>query len=548
MKTSMVSAAVVLMAAAGAAAADAGYELVLEKAVGDAQPLSIFLSFRGGQVHAAFGVAKTYNQRPHDVHASGLAWKGDRLAGEVAVTVNPDFWVPADGRPVACRYRIDVTRSGQRVAGHYTGTFGDEARSGAVAGKAVPMGRSERQRVRMQFYQALRRWAPRPGVRAGPNTDYALDMILSFTWRDGGATGALFESLVPDYRRYSAIVRKLEVRRDGARWTGTAVIDVDHGDDPRPRIGSGSRYEQYTYTLNGFAMGDVVAGRFDTAVGEIRDTGGFILGSIDRGPVPQLGDSLAFLRCHGAMRDDGPVVLYLAMGRGGKIHGYSYCPNWNHQPHPVDASGLSRKGDALSGKVVVHVRPDCYRKPIVYFALPVDVEAKMADGSIVGTFTCTDEGNSRRGAISGELRPKAPPIATMANLRTCELSLGYSLPSGPMPRNDWRGAKPNHCNVRLHFAGGRYVRGEVFNPHAEDAFAGEFGEVDFSLDGDRVAGKVCFQITASPVVRKGAYEFRFQAIVDGDQLVGLWQATENGQPIYTKSAKLGGTLTAADRD
>ena len=190
-------AAVVLMAAAGAAAADAGYELVLEKAVGDAQPLSIFLSFRGGQVHAAFGVTKTYNQRPHDVHASGLAWKGDRLA-------------------------------------------------------------------------------PRPGVRAGPNTNYALDMILSFTWRDGRATGSIFESLVPDYRRYSAIVRKLDVRRDGARWTGTALIDVDHGDDPRPRIGSGGRYEQYTYTLNGFAMGDVVAGRFDTAVGQIRDTGGFI--------------------------------------------------------------------------------------------------------------------------------------------------------------------------------------------------------------------------------------------------------------------------------
>jgi hypothetical protein len=528
--------------------ADAGYELVLEQAAGDGQPLSIFLSLQRGKVHAAFGVAETYNHRPHDVDASGLAWEGDRLAGEIAVTINPDFWVPADGKPVPCRYRIDAKRSGRRVAGHYTGTFGDEARSGEVAGNGVPIGGPERQRVRMQLYQALRRLAPRPGVKVGPNTNYALDMILSFTWRDGRATGAIFESLVPDYRRYGAIVRKLDVRRDGARWTGTAVIDVDHGEDPQPRIGSGSRFEQYTYTLKGLAMGDAVVGRYDTAVGEIRDTGGFVLGDVDRGPAPQPEDSLAFLRCHGAMRDDYPVVLYLATGKGGKVHGCSYCPGWNHQPHPVDASGLTREGDTLRGSVVVNVRPDCYRKPVVYFDLPVDVEAKITDGSIAGTFTCTDEETSRRGAITGELRPKAPPIATIADLRACELSLGYSLPSGPMPKSDFRGAKPNHCNVRLHFAGGNYVRGEVFNPHAEDAFEGEVGEVDFSLDGDRVAGKVRFEITASPVVRRGAYEFRFQAIVDGDQLVGFWQARENGRPIYTKSAKLGGTLTAAGRD
>jgi len=114
-----------------------------------------------------------------------------------------------------------------------------------------------------------------------------------------------------------------------------------------------------------------------------------------------------------------------------------------------------------------------------------------------------------------------------------------------MPKKDWGGAKPNYCNVRLHFARGKYVRGEVFNPHVEGTFSGDVDTVDFSLDGDRVAGKVRFEITASPVVRTGGYEFCFQAIVDGNQLVGLWQATENGKPIYTKSAKLGGTIRAA---
>jgi hypothetical protein len=117
-----------------------------------------------------------------------------------------------------------------------------------------------------------------------------------------------------------------------------------------------------------------------------------------------------------------------------------------------------------------------------------------------------------------------------------------------MPKKDWRGAKPNYCDVRLHFAHGKYVCGEVFNPHVEGTFAGDVDTVDFSLDGDRVAGKVCFEITASPIVRKGAYEFRFQAIVDGDRLVGLWQATENGNPIYTKSAKLSGTIAAGNHN
>ena len=96
MKTAMLSVAVVLAGTTRIAAADTGYELRLEKEVGDDHPLSVFLSFREGQVHAAFGVATTYNQRPHEVDASGLRWKDNRLTGDIAVTINPDFWVPAD--------------------------------------------------------------------------------------------------------------------------------------------------------------------------------------------------------------------------------------------------------------------------------------------------------------------------------------------------------------------------------------------------------------------------------------------------------------------
>jgi len=503
MRIAMLSVAVVLAGATGTAAADTGYELTLDRAIGDSHPLSVFLSFREGRVHAAFGVATTYNQRPHEVDASGLRWKDNRLTCDIAVTINPDFWVPADGQPISCRYRIDVKWSDDGLAGSYTGKFGGEARAGAVVGKVVPIGGPGRQRVRMQFYQALRRLAPRPGVKAGPNTSYALDMILSFAWREGNATGAIYENIVPDYRRYCAIVRKLNFQQDGARFSGSAVIDVDHGVDPKPRMGGGSRREQYAYTFKGFAMGSVVVGRYDTAVGKIRDTGGFILGSIDRRPAPRPENGLAFLRCHGAMRDDNPVILYLAMGGRDKIHGYAYCSGWNHQPHPVDASGLIRQGDSLAGRVIVKVRPDCYRKPVVYFDLPVDIDAKISDGSISGIFSCTDESKYRRGAITGELRHKAPPAATFADLQTCELSFGYCLPSGPMPKKDWRGAKPNHCNVRLHFARGKYVRGEVFKRgHAVALAKGSLGGVAGADHAHHCLDTAATNLVCHPIVRQ----------------------------------------------
>jgi hypothetical protein len=188
------------------------------------------------------------------------------------------------------------------------------------------------------------------------------------------------------------------------------------------------------------------------------------------------------------------------------------------------------------------VAPDCY-KPPEHFDVNLAIDARMGAGVIDGRFTSTDAGEEFAGPITGDLRPKAPPAATARTLRTCRLDLGYSLPSGPMPRKNWRGPKPNYASVRLHLAGGEVRRAEVFNPHDAEAFSASAGPAEVRIDHDRLTGSIAFTITEAPVVKKGGYRYTFEAVIDGDALSGFWRGSLDGRPILTKSAKLAGVLS-----
>jgi hypothetical protein len=98
-------------------------------------PLTIHLDWSPGGAAHAFGTARTFNVTSHEVDASGLKLAGNRLRGEVKVTIHPDNWMPKGRKHVACVYAIDAALDGDTLAGTYKGTYGDAAVSGAAKGR-----------------------------------------------------------------------------------------------------------------------------------------------------------------------------------------------------------------------------------------------------------------------------------------------------------------------------------------------------------------------------------------------------------------------------
>ena len=512
--------------------ADGQYELVLGKALPGEKALTLHLDVQGGKVVTAFGTARTYNGRAHDVDAVKLTIADGAITGTVGATINADPWVPKDGKPRACTFDLDVKIQDGAAAGTYKGTCAAEARSGAVTGAKLPAA-APQGRYRIKCFQAMRRLAPARGF-TGSNADYALDMWLSFRIDAGGrAVDALFESPVPDYRRYSAIVKSINVKRRACRLTAEAVIDVDHGE--QGRAGGDTRCEQYTYTLHAMTIGDWVVGRYDARVKELDDRGIPFLGAIDRSDPPAPDAAIGFLRLHGAMKGRCPVLLYLSLTDGDKIHGMAYAPGYNHQPQAVDASRLKRKAGQIEGKVTVSIYPDCYHDQDVFFDIHHDVKARIERDVIVGRFKGSDRGETFEGPITGELRPKAPPAATLANLAVCELNLGYAMPQ----------SANQQAAVRLAYSGGKLRRADVIHPRGGDVLPAKVERAEVAIDGDRLTGSCAFDLDARSA-GAGRYEYTFAATINGVHLGGYWRGKHNGRNILTKSAKLSGTLTPTE--
>lgn len=511
--------------------ADGQYELALEKVLPGEKALTLHLDVQQGKVVTAFATAKTYNGRAHDVDAAKLTVADGAITGTVGATINADPWVPKDGKPRACTFDLDVKIKDGAAAGTYKGTYAAEARSGAVTGAKLPAA-APRGRYRIKCFQAMRRLAPARGF-TGSNADYALDMWLSFRIDGTGrAIDALFESPVPDYRRYSAIVKSINVKHRASRLTVQAVVDVDHGG--QGRADGDTRYEQYAYTLHAMTIGDWVVGRYDAGVKELDDRGIAFLGTIDRSDPPAPDAAIGFLRLHGAMKQRHPVLLYLSLTDGDRIHGMAYAPGYNHQPQAVDASRLKRKGGQIEGKVTVSVYPDCYHDQDVFFDIHHDVKARIERGVIAGRFKGSDRGESCEGPITGELRPKAPPAATLANLAVCELSLGFCMPQ----------SANKQAMVRLAYGGGKLRKAEVIHPGSRAVLPAKVERAEIAIDGDRLTGSCAFDLDARSA-GAGRYEYTFAATINGDRLGGYWRGKHDGRNILTKSAKLGGILTPA---
>jgi len=122
---------------------DGAWTLVLEGALpagisGQAKALDVHLACREGQWRQAFGESPSWNRACHKADPAGLKFEAGALKGTLAVTLNPDQWVPADGKPVACTFVLDARFDNQSVAGVYKGTCGTGAVGGLLSGSITP--------------------------------------------------------------------------------------------------------------------------------------------------------------------------------------------------------------------------------------------------------------------------------------------------------------------------------------------------------------------------------------------------------------------------
>jgi len=113
---------------------DALHTLVLHDAI-PGNFLVLYLNAREGKFTHGFATGPNYNNATHTVDISQLRVTGDRISGEVDVTVNPDPWVPRDGSKTDARYDINAKFSRGAINGQFTGRFGKQQVKGNVEGQ-----------------------------------------------------------------------------------------------------------------------------------------------------------------------------------------------------------------------------------------------------------------------------------------------------------------------------------------------------------------------------------------------------------------------------
>ena len=98
---------------------NAAYTLELAGAVDGAEPLKIYMERAGGAFRPAVAVKHTWF--PHEADASALKLTGDRLRGQVRITVQPQGWRRRGHCPVAYLYDIDAQVKDATIKGTFTG-------------------------------------------------------------------------------------------------------------------------------------------------------------------------------------------------------------------------------------------------------------------------------------------------------------------------------------------------------------------------------------------------------------------------------------------
>jgi hypothetical protein len=185
-------------------------------------PVRLELSL-GETIHG-YAWAPRYNHQPQTVDATGLRLTGDRLHGEVTVTVVPDCYHDHEVS-FDLGYRIDARVAGHTLVGTFTGRDGDLATAGPITGEltakrsGVATGLADYRAAELDLGLA------QPSGKPAGVIDRRLQVRLRLV------AGGIVEAMAVDPQDGASIKTVVDPRLAlvGDRLTGSLVITSDVG-------------------------------------------------------------------------------------------------------------------------------------------------------------------------------------------------------------------------------------------------------------------------------------------------------------------------------
>jgi hypothetical protein len=248
-------------------------------------------------------------------------------------------------------------------------------------------------------------------------------------------------------------------------------------------------------------------------------------------PARPLDQAVYYLELHravqrtwgeGADGTNGLQLMAFAPCLAGKFgEGVAYAAAWNHAFHDLDATGLTRKGDVLTGTLQAGMHPDAYippdHKPV---SATYTIEATVVDGRLLrGTFTGQFKDRRVAGPVFGELldQPTVPnPVAI--NVKMEDGVNG----GAPWHRRTWAGFTAMD---------GKADRGSLINN--KGGWKGTFRRAEVKFEGSTFTATIEGTVDESQGTKKGPYTFKLKGRTVGSELVGACDTYREGE--LTKS-------------
>ena len=245
-----------------------------------------------------------------------------------------------------------------------------------------------------------------------------------------------------------------------------------------------------------------------------------------------------------------PMTLYLGEQDGVFNSGFGLTPRYNRASHDVDPMGLKRKGDRISGTVIITVRADMW---VPGHGCPVQcrytVDATVQDAKVTGAFS----GIYGEAVLPGEAHPKPPEVKkvevsgsvagtvmAMQSHRSplrAELNMEDVFVMRKLGEGMGHGADNTRGTLRFSLYKGKGDWG-VFDNGATPTYWGWAGFVDdmeMILGPDRsLTGHSTINLHFGRG-REGLWTYRFKGYALGGTAAGQYTVEKNGKAMRTRS-------------
>ena len=218
-------------------------KLTLYGAVPPGNYMDVYISTSQGKFAYAFATTANFNNATHTVDLSKLRMEGEALKGTLAVTLNPDPWIPKDHKPVACSFEVQGRIVHGEVSGSFKGSFGPTEVDGRMDG-----GFDNKPELKAPKALTLKL---ENALFGGSN--YHNRAFLGITLENGKVTGGRVGN---NHTSLKGTVDTGDFTFEDGVLKGKVSITVPGG--------GGVKAGKYSFDVNGGIVGAVAAGEFTT--------------------------------------------------------------------------------------------------------------------------------------------------------------------------------------------------------------------------------------------------------------------------------------------